>query len=112
VEVGSLVLMVGLWVLHSVVSPKLRRLGYRKDPSMQGEFTVDLKPDSITIQNSVGTFFRSVWNAYFGWYEARGVIVLLSHVATPISTLIPLAGLSEAQRDELCGILSAALPKR
>jgi len=79
---------------------------------MQGEFTVDLKPDSITIQNSVGTFFRSVWNAYFGWYEARGVIVLLSHVATPISTLIPLAGLSEAQRDELCGILSAALPKR
>jgi hypothetical protein len=78
---------------------------------MQGEFTVNLTPDSISVQNSAGTLSRSGWNVYFGWYEARGVIVLLSHLATPILILISLTGLSEAQRDELRGILTAAIPR-
>jgi len=111
-ETGFLVLMVGLWVSHSFVMPKLRRRGYRKDPAMQGEFSVNLQPDSITVENSVGTYYRSGWNVYFGWYETRGVIVLSSHVATPNSILINLAGLSDLQQSELRGILSTAIPKK
>jgi hypothetical protein len=111
-DIGFLLLMVGLWVSHSVVIPKFRRFGYRKDPAMQGEFTVNLKPDLITIQNSVGTFYRSGWNVFFGWHETRGMIVLMSSLATPISVLISMAGLTNTQQDELRGILTAALPKK
>jgi hypothetical protein len=111
-DIGFLLLMVGLWVSHSVVMPRFRRFGYRKDPGMQGVFIVNLTPDSITVQNSVGTFYRSGWSAFFGWYEVRGVIVLLSQVATPISILISMAGLTDTQQGELRGILTAALPKK
>jgi hypothetical protein len=86
------------------------RRRFRKDPLMQGQFTVNITPESISIDNAIGTSSQSKWNAYRAWYEAEGVIVLVSR--SWAGFLIGLAGLSEAQRDELRGILTAALPKK
>jgi hypothetical protein len=87
------------------------RRRFRKDPLMQGQFTVNITPESISIENATGTSSQSKWDDFFVWYEAEGVIVLVSRSKTS-SILIGLAGLSEAQRDELRGILTAALPKK
>jgi len=107
---GPLLLAVGLWALTSVLGPKLLRRRYKKDPAMQGQFTVTLTPESISIQNTAGISTRSGWDSYFGWYEAKGVMVLFSRPATRF--LVSLAGLSDAQQNELRGILTAALPKK
>jgi hypothetical protein len=77
---------------------------------MRGQFTVTLTPESISIQNSTGTSSGSDWKSYIGWYEAKGVMVLFSRPATRL--LISLAGLSDAQKDELRGILAAAIPRK
>jgi hypothetical protein len=99
-----------VWVLISALSPKFQRRRYRKDPAMKGQFTVSLTLESISVHNSVGTFSQSGWDSYFTWYEAKGVIVLFSRSATRL--LIGLAGLSDAQQNELRGILTSAIPRK
>ena len=109
-HVPILVLLLGLTVLIPKLQPMILRRRYRKDPSMQGRFTVNITPESISIENAAGTSSRSGWNDFFLWYEAEGVIVLVSR-SKARSILIGLAGLSEAQRDDLRGILTASLRK-
>jgi len=77
---------------------------------MQGEFTVSVTPQSISIRNTEGTSFTSVWSVYERWREGKNLIVLIFR-SGGYSTL-NIAGLSEFQRDELRGILAAALPKK
>ena len=88
---------------------RLRRI-YRKDPLMQGQFTVNLSPESISIQNTAGTSAKTGWNIYKGWREGKGIIVLLLHPGTAFA--MSLAGLSEPERSELRGVLNSALPKK
>jgi hypothetical protein len=87
---------------------QLRRQ-YRKDPAMQGQFTINITPESISTHNTAGSSSNTGWNIYDYWREGKGMILIVcqSGVAVPIS----LAGLSEAQQNELRGILAAALPK-
>ena len=108
---GQLLLAVVTLVLLPVLTPKLQRRRYRKDPGMQGQFTVNITLESISVQNSTGTFHRSGWEPYRVWYETKGVMVLFSRPAAH-SMIVNLAGLSESQRDELRGILSEAIPKK
>ena len=108
---GPLLLAVESLVLVPVLTPKLQRRRYRKDPAMQGKFTVNITRQSISVQNSTGTFHRSGWEPYRVWYETKGVMVLFSRPAAH-SMIVNLAGLSESQRDELRGILSEAIPKK
>jgi hypothetical protein len=104
-------------VVFSVIKrgPALRAI-HRKDPTMQGEFTVKVTPESISIQNTAGTSSKSGWNIYACWREGRDVIVLLPHTNDYLNTgtvqILSLAGLSDFQRAELRGILSTALPKK
>jgi len=103
-------LVIVLPVVSLVLRPKLLRRRYRKDPAMQGQFTVSVTPESIIVQNSVGTFCRSGWESFFGWYEAKGVMVLFSR--RPFARiLISLAGLSDSQCGELRNILLTVFPK-
>jgi len=88
---------------------RLRYL-YRRDPRMQGQFTVNISRDSISTENTAGTTSTSAWNVYDYWCEGKGVIVLMFNSGT--YSVLSLAGLSEPQRGDLRGILSAALPKR
>ena len=104
-----LVLCVWIFVL-SGFTPKRIRHKYRKDPSMQGQFTVSITPDSISTSNTAGTSSQSGWKTYKGWSEGKDVIVLLSHSGTYV--ILSLAGLTEPQRQELLGIVSGALPKK
>ena len=83
---------------------------YRKDPTMQGQFTVNIAPDSISIENTAGTSFRAGWNIYDRWREETGLILLVLHSGAYF--MISKAGLSESQRDELRDILTAAIPKK
>jgi hypothetical protein len=111
VNVGPFVVFICAWifVLKRFGPTTLRRL-YRKDPAMQGEFTVSVTPQSISIRNTEGTSFTSVWSVYERWREGKNLIVLIFR-SGGYSTL-NIAGLSEFQRDELRGILAAALPKK
>jgi len=92
------------------LGPQSSRRSYRNDPQMQGEFTVDLTPDSISIQNSVGTSSRSGWSLYKYWREGKDLLLLGLHSGELF--VLSLAGLSEPQRDELRSILGAALPRK
>ncbi len=108
---GPLLLAVVTLVLLPVLTPKLQRRRYRKDPAMQGQFTVSITRESISVQNSAGTFHRSGWEPYRVWYETKGVMVLFSRPAAH-SMVVNLAGLSESQQNELRSILTAALPRK
>jgi hypothetical protein len=97
------------WVMSGRVPMGLRRI-YRKDPSMQGQFTANITPESISIENTAGTSFRAGWNIYERWREEEGLLLLV--LRSGASSMISLADLSSTQRDELRGILAAVLPKK
>lgn len=111
VNVGPLIIFVGIiaFVIFKGVPMQLRRR-YRKDPAMQGQFTVKITSESISTENTAGTSSKTGWNIYDYWREGKGLILMVfqSGAAFPIS----LAGLSESQQDELRGILCAAIPKK
>jgi hypothetical protein len=104
-----LVLCIWAYVLFGFTPMRIRRR-YRRDPSMQGQFTATITPDSISISNTAGTSSQSGWNAYRGWSEGKDVIVLLSRARNYV--ILSLAGLAEPQRLELSGMVSGALPKK
>lgn len=86
------------------------RRKYRKDPMMQGQFTVEITSESISGRNTAGNSWKNEWNTYASWVEGKSVIVLIYH--TGLYFILNLAGLSDAQRGELRGILATALPKK
>jgi hypothetical protein len=110
-NVGPFILLIGVWFLM------LRRLGamnprrtYRKDPTMQGEFTVEITPQGIATRNTAGTSSLSGWNVYNDWREGKNLIVLMMRSGGYFT--LNVSGLSDMQRQELRGILASALPKR
>jgi hypothetical protein len=88
---------------------RLQRV-YRKDPSMQGQYTVSVTPESVATQNTAGTSSKTGWNIYNYWREGKDVILLVFHSGSYF--LLSVRELPDAQRDELRGILTAALPKK
>jgi len=100
--------MMAFFVFRGI--PMQVRREYRKDPAMQGQITVNITPESICTESTAGTFSKTGWNIYDYWREGKGLIMLVFHSGLYIP--ISLAGLSEPQRDELRGILTAALPKK
>jgi hypothetical protein len=110
-RVGPFLVLAGVWILvvTTLVPMRLRYL-YRRDPRMQAQFTVNITPDAISTENSAGTTSHSAWNVYEYWCEGKDIIVLMFHSGT--YSILNLAGLSSLQRDELRGILAAALARR
>ena len=108
---APIVLIVGFWffVIKVILPGRLKKM-YTKDPLMQGEFTVGITPEGVSICNTAGTSSRTPWTIYDCWREAESVIILVLH--TRVYFAVSLTGLSEARKTELRGILSAALPKR
>lgn len=81
---------------------------YRKDPAMQGTYSVKITPDLIAMTNTAGISMQAGWNNYESWREAKNLIVLVLHSGAYFP--IVLTGLSGGQRSELRGILAAAIP--
>lgn len=110
VNVGPFVLIGAIWVfmLYRLV-PSIGRQ-YRKDPAMQGVYTIDITPSSLSIQNTSGFSTQSGWNLYDYWMESKTTTVLVykSGAFFVIST----DALSDPQRSELCGILGSVVPKK
>ena len=110
-RVGPFLVLGGVWVLIVALLVPIRlRYLYRKDPRMQGEFTIRLSVDSISTENTAGTLSLSAWNIYDYWCEDRGLVVLMFRSGA--YSILSLAGLSNAEQSELRSILSAALPKK
>jgi hypothetical protein len=102
---------VGVWLFIVLrLGPTRLRKMYRKDPLMQGEFTVDLTPASISVQNTAGLSSQFGWNLFEYWRDGKDLMVLVYYSSAYF--IINLAGLSEAQRAELRGMIGAALPKK
>jgi hypothetical protein len=108
---ASFITIAGVWIFLMFIFPKihLHRL-YRKDPLMQGQFTVNITPESFSTQNTVGSSTKSGWNIYDYWREGKDIILLVLHSGAYF--LLSLANLSDAQRSELRGILTSTLPKK
>lgn len=108
---GPILVIAGIWFLLVgwMVPMRLRHL-YRKDPRMQGEFTVNITPDWIATENSAGTTSKTAWNVYECWCESKGIIVLRFYSGS--YSMLSLAGLAEPQRDELRRILAGALREK
>jgi hypothetical protein len=103
--------IAGVWLfLLTRLGPRSLRRLYRKDPNMQGEFTVEITPESISTRNTSGVSTTSGWNIYDYWREGKDLIVLIYQSSA--FTVLNIAGLSDIQRDELRTILSLALPKK
>jgi hypothetical protein len=110
VDVLPFVAILGVWVLMLVrLGPGSLRRMYRKDPAMQGVYSVEITPESISFTNTAGIATRTGWNIYESWREGRNLIVLIYH-SSAYFTLV-LSGLSETERSELRGILAAAIPR-
>ena len=110
-RVGPFLVLGGVWVLMIAVLMPLRlRYLYRKDPRMQGEFTIRLSADSISTENTAGTLSLSAWSIYDYWCEDKGLILLMFRSGA--YSILSLAGLSNAEQSELRSILNAALPKK
>ena len=110
-QIGPFLVLSGLWILivTTLIPLRLKYL-YRKDPRMQGLFTVSITPTAVSTDNSAGTSARSSWNVYEYWCEGKSVIVLKFFAGS--YAILSLAGLSLEQRGELHGILGSALKKR
>jgi len=109
VNVGPFVLLAVVWVFLVNLGPKRLRRVYKKDPLMQGQFTVSLTSESISIQNTAGTSAQTGWNIYSSWREKNGIIVLILRSGPCFA--MSLASLTEPQKNELRGVLSKALPR-
>jgi hypothetical protein len=85
-----------------------RREHFRADPGCQAETTVTLTPQSIAFRSVAGSS-ESVWDGYATWAERNGILVLVTRAG--VRKIMKIASLSESEKVELRGILSAALPK-
>ena len=111
INVGPFFLLLGVWVFMLLkLRPTTVRGLYRKDPLMQGQFTVNVTSDSLSAENTAGTNWKARWNIFASWREGKDVIVLMYF--TGAYFVLSIAGLSDSQRNELRGILAAALPKK
>jgi hypothetical protein len=110
-NVGPFVVLIVVWVIMvSRLGPiSLLRL-YRKDPQMQGLFTVNITPESISMRNTAGSNSQSGWSIYERWIDGKDLIVLV--LLSQAFFVVSLAGLQDVQRGELRSILSTALPKK
>jgi tellurite resistance protein TehA-like permease len=108
---GPFVPIAAVWVYFVFlwVPIRLRRM-YKRDPVMQGQFSMKFTPASLSIQNTAGISIEMGWNIVEYWREGKGLILLVFYPGTgyPVS----LANLTDPQREELRSILTAALPKR
>jgi hypothetical protein len=83
---------------------------YRKNPERDGIILVTVTSEhlDVAIEGTGNSCFK--WSFYKYWREGKNVIVLTLYSGQ--YQLLPKSGLSEAQQDELRGILTAALPKK
>ena len=82
---------------------------YRRNPARDGIFTASATPEhlEVTLEATGASCFK--WSFYKYWKEGKNVIILATHSGQ--CQVLPKAGLSDAQQNELRGILAAALPK-
>ncbi len=103
------ILLVWIFLLARYGPMRLRRM-YRKNPLMQGEFTVNITPTAISIRNTAGTSSQYGWNIYEYWRERKDLIVL--KYFSEGQFILNVAGLSDIQREELRSTLANAMPRR
>jgi hypothetical protein len=101
-------LLICLRILFRVPMLRVRREQFRRNPGCQVETTVNVTPSSIAFRSATGSS-ESRWECYSTWAERDGVLVLVTHAG--IRQILRIAGLSEPERAEFRGILSASIAK-
>lgn len=88
---------------------KTRLEHFHTDPRCQAETTVMMTKESIAFRSGTGSS-ESIWGCYSTWGERNGVLVLVTRAG--FRQILKIVGLSEPEKIELRGILSAVLPKK
>lgn len=110
-NVLPIVILAAVFVFFRFVWPKMRvRRLYRSDPALQAEITLNVTAESIACQTSAGSTSKSPWSIYKCWSEGKEILTISYH--SGVYFVVSLGGLAEAQRAELRGILTTALPKK
>jgi len=97
-------LAVFLWI------PYTRRRLYRKDKNLHGVITVTVDRQSFASRSTTGASLQCPWSVFQRWLESGGIVLL----GYPNGTfaILNVAGLSDAERQELRGILAEVLPQK
>jgi cytoskeletal protein RodZ len=116
-NVGPFVILLALWFF---MAKRMKRDGvpfllnvvgtYNQDPLMQGHFTANISSSSISIQNTAGYSAQMNWYLFEGWREAGSVVVLILKLGN--YNILSTRELSDPQKSELHGILTAVLPQK
>jgi hypothetical protein len=100
--------LIGVLILRGPTH-RLRKI-YRRDPVMQGEFTVRLTLEQLLGQNSAGATWQNSWVIYDSWREKGSLVIVI--LRNQSYEILNLAALTEPERAELRGILTTALPQK
>lgn len=115
-NLGPFLLLGAVWffMLRRLNGSGLTILGlpglYKRDPLMQGQFTVNLTSPSISFQNSACYSAKLDWSLFESWREGKSVVALIHKSGT--YSVLGIGGLSDGQKSELRGILAASLPQK
>ena len=106
--IPGLIAMAAFWYWRRVSLTNQLRRRYRANPNFRGTMTVAIEADRLIVESSHPSRTEESWNCIRRGREAKRVL-LLSH---PWGTMhmINISGLSEAEREELRGILRASVP--
>jgi len=109
-QVPTLILSLTFWIFMFFFLPGIRlRRTYRREPAFQSDIAVSITNAGISIRQLTGSS-QLDWNTFKFWKEGKGLIMLMYH--SPIYAIVKIEDLHESEREELRGILAAALPQK
>lgn len=100
--------------LHPILSRRrieaARRAVYRADPTCHSETTLNITSEQLSFRCGTDRLIHSGWSLYDHWVESPDILLLVTHWR--VRWIVNITGLSQAEREELRGILTAALPQK
>jgi hypothetical protein len=101
-----------VWAFILLGPRRQLRSRYRKDPVMQGVLTVEITPDRLRTENTVGTSGQTGWDIYDFWREdAKNKLIVLV-MKSQNYFVLNLADLPEPQQNEVRMLLGQVLPQK
>jgi hypothetical protein len=108
-NVGPFLLLVAVWIFVVFFwLPGLVGKTYRKNPLMQGEYTLSLTPDCLVVANTAGLDSRLAWPIFSKWIIKENIVILIYKSGSYL--IVNLAGLDPAEQIQFRSILAESIP--
>jgi hypothetical protein len=105
---------IALGIMHPVLTRRrekdIRLMHYRSDSSCQGVTALTITPELVLFRCGPDCITQSGWKSYSGWILSGHILLLVTQARS--RRIVNVGELSDADSDELRGILMAALPQK